>query len=54
MTDPVAIDAAAVPPGLGARVTVAWASDVGNSFRHSPVAVGLAIVACHAVEEDRL
>jgi peptide/nickel transport system permease protein len=44
MTDPIAITGTPAPPGLGARLAVAWASDVGWSFRHSPVAVASAIV----------
>ena len=44
MIDPIAVTGRAAPPGLGARLAIAWASDVGYSFRHSPVAVGSAIV----------
>ena len=44
MTARVAISATPAPPGLGGRLRLAWASDVGYSFRHSPVAVGSVIV----------
>jgi peptide/nickel transport system permease protein len=44
MNPPAAIAVPAARPGLYARLAAAWASDVGWSFRHSPVAIGSAIV----------
>ncbi len=45
MSNPVAPAVDAAPQRrLGARVARAWSSDVGWSFRHSPVALGSAIV----------
>jgi peptide/nickel transport system permease protein len=44
MTDPTAIPAVAAPPGLAARLAAAWRSDVGYSFRRSPLAIASALV----------
>jgi len=44
MNAPTAITDAAAPPTLPVRLAAAWNSDVGWSFRHSPVAIVSAIV----------
>jgi peptide/nickel transport system permease protein len=48
MDEPIAIPAPASSPGVGARLVAAWKSDVGFSFRRSPVAIGstIALVVC--------
>ena len=47
MNSPTAITDAAALPTLPMRLAAAWNSDVGWSFRHSPVAIVSAIVlAC--------
>jgi peptide/nickel transport system permease protein len=44
MTDPNALAVAAAPATTATRLAAAWNSDVGWSFRHSPVAVVSALV----------
>ncbi len=44
MSDPIVLAAAPPPPTPAARFAAAWNSDVGWSFRHSPVAIVSAIV----------
>jgi peptide/nickel transport system permease protein len=44
MNAPTAITDAAARPTLPLRLAAAWNSDVGWSFRHSPVAIVSAIV----------
>jgi peptide/nickel transport system permease protein len=49
MEEPIAVAGHAAPKPIGARLAAAWKSDVGFSFRNSPVAVASAIVLAVSV-----
>src|ERR1700675_4911402 len=49
MEEPIVVAGHAAPKPIGARLAAAWKSDVGFSFRNSPVAVASAIVLAVSV-----